>query len=182
VTASIVVVPEEVVRVTRLHLRAQGQTREEGVVLWVGTLDPPTVTSAIVPEQVTGFDRFHVPLSERQRIARDLAGTGQIVVAQVHSHPHEAFHSNIDDLEAVPRHVGAYSLVVADFGAHPNLLERARLFRRDAAGKWEPAPLSTFDVPTTFTDARIPTTSTSPGGLRWRRLIDTLKSFGRSPT
>jgi hypothetical protein len=161
-------VPADVVRITRDHLRLKGATKDEGVVLWRGTFDPPRVIAAIVPEQETSAGRFRVPLAERQRITRALAGTGEMIVAQVHSHPRSAFHSPIDDEEAIPRRVGAYSLVIPDFGARDNLLEDAALFQLDAVGVWQPASLGTFVLP-------------SPKGrLQW--LIDTLKSFGRSRT
>lgn len=161
-------VPPAVVRATHDHLRHKGATHEEGVVLWRGTLDPPAITGVIVPEQETSAGRFRVPLAERQRIARKLAGTGEMIVAQVHSHPRQAFHSPIDDDEAIPRRVGAYSLVVPDFGARDDLLEDAALFQLAADSSWQTAPLDTFRPPR------------PQSRLRW--LIDTLKSFGRSRT
>lgn len=164
-------VPIAVVQETHRHLRAKGRTREEGVVLWCGTFEPPTITRAIVPLQHTGMGRFVVPLAERQRITRQLAGSEEVIVAQVHSHPRAAFHSEVDDEEALPRRVGSYSLVVPHFAARPDLLEEAALFRLEANGTWQPVPLHTFK----FAVHR----------PRWRSLqwlIDTLKSFGPSRT
>jgi hypothetical protein len=161
-------VPADIARITQNHLRFKGATREEGVVLWRGTLDPARITAAIVPAQETSAGRFRVPLAERQRITRELAGTGEAIVAQVHSHPRRAFHSPIDDEEAIPRRVGSYSLVVPDFGAREDLLDDAALFRLDDAGAWRPTSLGAFRLP-------------RPKGLvQW--LVDTLKNFGRSRT
>lgn len=159
-------VPAPVVRVTEDHLRAKGREQTEGVVLWVGTFQPPTITRAAVPEQVTNSGRFQVPLAARQQLARELSGTGQVVVAQVHTHPGPAFHSNVDDAEAIPRRVGAYSLVVPNFGSGSNLLHGAALFELHNDGSWRPAPLNTFHL------------SQTQSRLRW--LVAKLKSFGRS--
>jgi hypothetical protein len=161
-------VPADIARITQNHLRFKGATQEEGVVLWRGTFDPARITAAIVPAQETSAGRFRVPLAERQRITRELAGTGEAIVAQVHSHPRRAFHSPIDDEEAIPRRVGSYSLVVPDFGAREDLLDDAALFQLDDAGAWRPTSLDAFRLP-------------RPKGLvQW--LIDTLKNFGRSRT
>jgi hypothetical protein len=166
VTTPTFAVPEEVALLTHGHLRERGFTREEAVVLWIGTFDPPVITSAILPEQVSGVGRFRVPLRERQRISRELAGTGQIIVAQVHSHPHEAFHSEIDDREAIPRRVGSYSLVVPIFGGRPHLLDDAVLVSLHADGSWLPASLATFEIPDTFTElpAETPPEAPTNGG------------------
>ncbi len=171
-------VPADVARVTHEHLHAKGLEHAEGLVLWIGTFEPPTITRAVVPEQDTSAGRFHVPLAARQELTRELAGTGQVVVAQVHSHPDLAFHSSIDDAEAIPRRVGAYSLVVPDFGTRGHLLDGAALFQVDSGGRWVPAPAATFDLPQTFEPAA-PVTAATRRSL-WRRLTDTLKSFGRS--
>lgn len=164
--ADIFEIAPEINEDTVAHLRAKGEEREEGVVLWRGTFDPPRITEVIVPEQETGFGRFIVPLGERQRISRELASTGEAIVAQVHSHPDFAFHSPIDDQEAIPRKVGSLSLVIPDFGSRTDLLDGAALFRLHQDGSWRPEPLE-----------RLLVVHRRRGVLRW--LIDTLKSFGR---
>jgi Prokaryotic homologs of the JAB domain len=169
-TVPVFVIPDAVAAATMAHLRSKGLEEEEGVVLWRGTFSPPTVTGVIVPEQETDRGRFIVPLRERQRIARLLAGTGEMIVVQVHSHPEAAFHSPIDDEEAIPRRVGAYSLVVPDYGARATVLDRAALFELREDGSWAEVPVALFAL----------TPSPKARGLRW--LIDTLKRFVRSRT
>lgn len=173
------VVPLEVAQVTHAHLRAKGTEVSEGVVLWIGTFEPPVITRAVVPEQETSAGRFRVPLHARQQLTRELAGSGQMLVAQVHSHPQAAFHSPVDDVEAIPRRVGTYSLVVPDFGARPHLLDGAALYQLADDGRWiETSPLA-FAVPETFAPLRpVP----PPKGSLWRRLTDTLRRLGRSRT
>lgn len=161
-------ISSSIAKVTQEHLRRKGAEQAEGVVLWRGTLKPPRITTAMIPDQITSLGRFKVPLAERQRIAREQVGTGEFIVAQVHSHPERAFHSPVDDEEAIPRRVGSYSLVVPDFGSRSRLLEEAALYRLSAGGAWDPAPLETFQI------------QTQGGPLRW--LIARAKSFGRSST
>jgi hypothetical protein len=169
-------VPQEIARLTQEKLRANGQEMSEGVVLWLGTFQPPTITRVVVPEQETSTGRFRVPLAARQRLARELAGSGQVLIAQVHSHPGPAFHSGIDDVEAIPRRIGAYSLVIPDFGARLHLLDGAALYRLDGSGRWCETSLSTFSVPETVAD-QDPATATRS---LWRRLTDALRNSGRS--
>lgn len=140
-------VPREVVRQTQEHLRAKGRARHEGVVLWQGTFEPPLITRVIVPEQETSAIRFRVPLAERQRIAHKLAGSGEMIVAQVHSHPCGAFHSPTDDEEAIPRRVGSLSLVIPDFCARHELLDGAALFEMRPGGSWHAVPLESLQLP-----------------------------------
>jgi hypothetical protein len=156
----------QIAEATVTHLRSKGAHWKEGVVLWRGTFDPPRITDVIVPEQETSAGRFVVPLDERQRISRNLTGTGEMIVAQVHSHPDYAFHSPIDDQEAIPRRVGSLSLVVPDFGSRADLLDGAALFRLHQDGSWRHEPLERVRL----------VTRRRRGALRW--LIDTLKSFG----
>lgn len=157
--------PVPVVDATMEHLSSKGREHEEGVVLWRGTFSPARITGVIVPQQETGVGRFVVPLRERQRISRELAGTGDVIVAQVHSHPEAAFHSPIDDDEAISRRVGAYSLVVPDFGRRSSIFDDAALFQLGADGSWRRVAIDVFRVATT----------TRRKGIRW--LIAKLKSF-----
>jgi hypothetical protein len=156
------VIRPEVAMTTHAHLRAKGEEESEGVVLWLGTFEPPTIVRAVIPEQETSAGRFRVPLRARQQLTRELASSGLTLVAQVHSHPGFAFHSGIDDVEAIPRRTGTYSLVVPDFGARAHLLDEAALYRRDDAGRWVEAPLTTLVVPETFSAPDTFATLTSP--------------------
>lgn len=138
-------VSADVARLTLHHLRDKGRRCEEGVVLWIGPPGGP-VSRAIVPVQITSRLRYQVPLGERQRITRELAGTGEIVVGQVHSHEELAFHSLVDDAEAIVRRPGGYSLVVPDFGARSTLLDGAVLFQLSDDGVWEQVPVERLRV------------------------------------
>lgn len=140
------VVPRKVMLATQLHLKAKGAIKHEGVVLWRGTTDPLAVSEAIVPVQDTSAAHFSVPLPERRRIARLLAGSGESVVAQVHSHPHRAYHSSTDDQYALPRRVGSLSLVIPDYCRRHDLLDGAVLFQLRTGDWWDEVSLELLDV------------------------------------
>jgi len=100
----------------------------EVLVLWLGEIDcrqgVANVVTALVPKQnpvsnedgvgyfVTGETLFH--------INRGLSETGLRLIAQVHSHPTEAFHSEADDRYAIVTADGGLSLVVPNFGNAPS--------------------------------------------------------------
>lgn len=109
---------------TIAFLRTQGASKKEGIVLWRGTVESHMVgrvTAAIVPEQTALSSAFTghvtVPLEARSRITRQLDQLGEVLLAQVHSHPADAFHSDVDDQHSIVLHKGALSIVVPNFGA-----------------------------------------------------------------
>lgn len=128
----------------------------ELLVLWIGNVhDDGTaeVLHAYIPRQnpvkseegvgyfVTGETLFE--------LNRDLSTTGLRLIAQVHSHPTQAYHSEADDKYAIVTREGGLSLVVPDFGralAHPSGWAIYRLH----SGEWQPlneaAVASMFNV------------------------------------
>lgn len=109
-------IPKTVIKTTEQFLREAGDRNCEGVVLWVG--ERPTscfrITRCIVPLHSSGRNYFDVSLKERIRIVTSLAAN-ECIIAQVHSHPEEAFHSPVDDRKAVIDRRWALSIVVPDF-------------------------------------------------------------------
>lgn len=108
-------------------MRDFGSHGWEVLVLWLGEIEPNTgkahVVQAFVPKQkpissengvgyfVTGETLF--------QLNRDLSETGLRLIAQVHSHPQEAYHSDADDRYAIVTAQGGLSLVVPNFGRAP---------------------------------------------------------------
>jgi proteasome lid subunit RPN8/RPN11 len=113
----IVKVPEIVVAKTITSLRIAGARKHEQVVLWLGrrTSSHITVEEAFVPLQEAEADYFHIPSEGMTALLQHLGERRQMIAAQVHTHPHEAFHSAADDRWAIVRHEGALSLVVPRF-------------------------------------------------------------------
>jgi hypothetical protein len=105
-------------------MRQFGARGCEVLVLWLGEIEPSQgrarVKQAFVPKQkpikseegvgyfVTGETLFE--------LNRGLSETGLRLIAQVHSHPQEAYHSEADDRYAIVTAQGGLSLVVPNFG------------------------------------------------------------------
>lgn len=119
-----VIVPRPVIEDTLRCMREIGAHGCELLVLWLGEVDDrqavASVRTAFVPKQkpikgedgvgyfITGETLFH--------LNRGLAETGLRLIAQVHSHPTMAFHSEADDRYAIVTTDGGLSLVVPNFG------------------------------------------------------------------
>ena len=120
-----VVVDRAVVDSTLRVLKKFGKHRLEGLVLWLGNIDPGTahVTKVFVPDQHPVADEdgvgYFVGGETLFELNRGLAETGLRLIAQVHSHPGSAYHSETDDRYAIVTADGGLSLVVPNFGRSP---------------------------------------------------------------
>jgi hypothetical protein len=108
-------------------MRSFGSRNCEVLVLWLGHIDSGTgsadVVEAFVPAQKpisseNGVGYF-VSGETLFQINRALSETGLRLIAQVHSHPQEAYHSEADDRYAIVTFNGGLSLVVPNFGHAP---------------------------------------------------------------
>lgn len=120
-----VLVKRTVIDSTLRVLRKFGKHRLEGLVLWLGDIDPGTahVTKVFVPDQHPVADEdgvgYFVGGKTLFELNRGLAETGLRLIAQVHSHPGRAYHSETDDRYAIVTADGGFSLVVPNFGRAP---------------------------------------------------------------
>lgn len=127
---------------TLLTLRAAGRHGKECVALWLSPrplLTGLAVTEVYVPEQVAEVDYFRIPPAAMTTLMKRLRERRFAIAAQVHSHPHEAFHSRADDEWAIIRHCGALSIVVPNFAAETNaknFLNTSAVFELSADDKW----------------------------------------------
>ena len=102
-------------------MQQAGRRRVEGVALWAGRREGTTfrILRAIIPEQKSGTVEsgllYVVGGAELHRIALDLFDSGQQLVAQVHTHPGAAYHSDTDDAYPIVTVQGGLSLVVPNF-------------------------------------------------------------------
>jgi hypothetical protein len=104
-------------------LAAAGRSGHEAFVVWGGMLATDgcrlDVTTTMVPEQ-TAYrtpDGLLVTVEGAAlfRINRELFERGELLAAQVHSHPTDAFHSDTDDHNPLVTLIGSLSLVIPDF-------------------------------------------------------------------
>src|SRR4051794_15486653 len=98
-----VLLPHAATTETQKFLRAAGQRGNEGLVLWCGKAarDLFEITNLLIPRQhgirsAEGVCAY-VQGDELHRINMELFESGLRLIAQVHSHPTEAYHSDTDD-------------------------------------------------------------------------------------
>jgi hypothetical protein len=98
------------------------------------------VTNLIYPAQelrrsIYGVS-FHVSGEELDRIWDWLYENKCTLIAQVHSHPTDAYHSEADDDLAIITTFGGLSLVVPDFGNSDQNFEGSAIFRLLPKSGW----------------------------------------------
>ncbi|HEY6183484.1 MAG TPA: Mov34/MPN/PAD-1 family protein [Terriglobales bacterium] len=114
----------------------------EGFALWVGNREERTfyVRETIIPAQqghscedgvcvTVGPDELH-------RLNVQLYAQKMSIIAQLHSHPGSAYHSETDDSFPIATTVGCLSLVIPDFACFPFSLGRCAVYRLTAEGAW----------------------------------------------
>src|SRR6185437_16939548 len=126
-TVKQIFVPRSAIETTLKAMRHFGSHGCEALVLWVGHIDSATgtarVAQAFVPDQkpISGEEGvgYFVSGDTLFKLNKALSETGLRLIAQVHSHPGEAYHSEADDRYAIVTADGGLSLVVPDFGNAP---------------------------------------------------------------
>lgn len=140
------------VGLTLEYLQDAGRRNSECVVLWLGRrlTDSIEVEQVWLPPHRAGRLYFEFNEAAMTAMMAKLRKERQMIVAQVHSHPEEAFHSSADDDWAVIRHEGALSLVVPYFAGRTNVETFARdlaAFVLNSSNCWaeiEPANLDQY--------------------------------------
>lgn len=127
--------PRLVANTTQAHLRAVGRDGLEGMALWAGRLEGSafTIMDAIIPRQ-QGHRTQHglavsVPGDELHRINMELYRGKLRLIAQVHSHPGHAYHSETDDAYAITTALGSISIVIPDFAVRSFELDDCAAYR-----------------------------------------------------
>jgi proteasome lid subunit RPN8/RPN11 len=123
---------QAIVEQTLVALQRSGQAGKEGIVLWLGNrfgADAGEVKAAYVPMHQAEKDRFWIPYEGMEALMARLRQDRLALLAQVHSHPGQAFHSEADDRWAIVRYVGALSIVVPTFARQTS----PQTFTRDSA-------------------------------------------------
>lgn len=135
-------VPSDVIARGYDFMRAAGKMRLEGMVLWAGLQQGKifTVTELIIPEQ-RGLSTPDgvcaiVDAPELQRLNMHLYRNSLKLIAQVHTHPGRAYHSDTDDHYAIANTVGCFSLVVPNFARQNYLLRECAVYRLNAHAQW----------------------------------------------
>ena len=137
---------ETELKISREHLRETiyilqqaGLKKHEGIVLWFAHKNG-RVCRCFEPLHRAKLDMFHIPRQGIEQILKICRVERVRLVAQVHSHPGEAFHSLADDRWAIPRQVGALSIVLPYFAAgvtEENFIDQAAVFTLSATNSWD---------------------------------------------
>lgn len=134
-------VPSQVLTESLHLLKAEGQRGKESIVLWLGRASSGvcSITQVYRPEHTASHDRFDISRKAMENLMANLARDGLRTLAQVHTHPFEAFHSDADDRWAIVRHIGALSLVLPYFARETTaetFLSHSATFEFDYTATW----------------------------------------------
>ena len=137
-----VLVPQEILEPSRRLLAGPGEEGFEAIVVWVGRIVSPTtaaVADVVRPAQTATKGPLgcavEVPPEALAELIRSLERDQRILV-RLHTHPGEAFHSDLDDSNMLIAHEGALSVVVPDFARDALELDRCSVNELRAGGRW----------------------------------------------
>jgi len=114
-----VYIPVSVWDQTLEALRYYGKFRSEGLVYWggiIGGQQESLVTSLLRLNHSPQGGHVRPTEQEMRHLIRTLRERDEKLIAQVHSHPGAAFHSDGDDANATSYHDGFLSLVIPKYG------------------------------------------------------------------
>jgi hypothetical protein len=135
-------VSSAIIAKTEDALRIAGEEGYEMFVLWSGREKEGQFIfeTAHAPKQTAYRSRdglsVKVDGDELDRLNRWLLEHSEVLAAQVHAHPDEAFHSDTDDTYPIVTALGGLSLVAANFARDGLLSGSSALFRLDPSG-WQ---------------------------------------------
>lgn len=136
------ILPFSAIEEVYTHLRKAGKNQVEGVALWAGTTNDTTfkIKTTIIPKQKAfnhgGGLLYMVEGEELHRINVWLYKNKMTLIAQIHSHPNHAYHSDTDDRYPIITTVGGISIVIPDFGFRPIAIEDWAVYRLNPSKQW----------------------------------------------
>jgi hypothetical protein len=148
------VVPRMVLADSRCYLAGPGRRGFEAVVVWIGRplgAGRAEVLAAIRPAQEAIRTEDGVSVRIPPDAISELISAlpeGTAVLARLHTHPAEAYHSLLDDTNMLLAHRGAISIVVPDFARAPIELGRCSVNVLEDQCGWR--ELSTAEVAERF--------------------------------
>lgn len=135
--------PPGLASATTVALRAAGDAGREGLVLWAARPDGTDrmMIATLIEPGIEG-ERYwlRVTAASRVDVVAYLRAHDLLVVADVHSHPHEAFLSRVDALHPYSARPGHLAIVVPSFGRQPGT-HGWRAYELDRPG-WIERPVS----------------------------------------
>jgi hypothetical protein len=135
-----VIIPESALATVVAFMRSAGRIGCEALALWVGEREGERfeVRAAYIPEQrcIRGEGGLLVQVDEDALHQMNvwLFENRYTIVAQLHSHPTSAYHSDTDDHFPVATRRGSFSIVVPDFARDPFHFSNCAVYRLDKSG------------------------------------------------
>lgn len=126
--------PQSVWKETLVAIQRYAAYDSEGLVFWgggVGTTGEGYITTVYIPNHPPQGYRARPDQTTMRQLVRLLHAADQKLLAQVHSHPGEAYHSFGDDENAASYHPGYLSIVIPDFGSHVTILSQCAVHEYD---------------------------------------------------
>lgn len=133
-------VRDEQLHATRDFLRGMGRKHLEGLLIWAGVLQGEIceIRSVIAPRQTAMSTASGLLLSLDEEslhdLNRNLYERGLRLIAQVHSHGEDAYHSETDNEYSIVTALGGWSIVVPHFASSDDLLNGSAVFRLGREG------------------------------------------------
>lgn len=147
------ILPKTQIESVYQHLRQAGNKGVEGVALWVGVYNSETefeIKATIIPAQkaysLESGLLYAVGEEELHRINVWLYESKMTLIGQIHSHPNEAYHSEMDDAYPIMAKMGGISIVVPDFAFRPFRLGDWAVYRLHPQNGWVELNSSEVDL------------------------------------
>lgn len=135
-------VPTLLLEETFGHFRACGRGAHECQIVWTSHWDNATVISRVVhPRHQSHGGGFELNAQWLHSFWLELAQLRHGIRVQIHTHPREAFHSQIDDRFPIIHSPGFLSLVIPDFGTANVGFSDAYLTEIQQDGRWREMPI-----------------------------------------
>lgn len=137
-----IVLPHKCLEEAYTHMRQAGHKRLEGVALFAGKEKDSifTIEHTIVPVQkamnIENGLLYAVEGDELYKINVWLYENKMSLVAQIHSHPGRAYHSDTDDAYPIVATVGGISIVVPDFASRAVDISTCAVYRLSVENIW----------------------------------------------
>ena len=139
-----ILVPFECADHTYTFLKATGKRNLEGVALWAGSEegDAFVVKYSIIPKQnsynLEDGLLYNVDGEELYKLGVWLHENKMKLIAQIHTHPGAAYHSETDDAYPIVTKEGSLSIVIPDFAANPMSIHEWAIYRLLPGKGWYP--------------------------------------------
>jgi len=112
------IITSAVLDATRMHLKRHGTRGDEAALCWAGTVSANCglITTAILFTDAGRWGGVNISPAHTGLLYAHCHARGLTLLAQVHSHPFSAFHSDVDERLPHSAEPGFLSAVVPNFG------------------------------------------------------------------